>query len=616
MNNTVKLCLLWVVILGGVGVAYRFLYKPTSQPGTSTTNPDDPNSSSTKTEETPKKLIPPTVAVQVPFIFWGGDIAMFVANGGIDTAKGSQFDKLGLNMHLVPGDDFDAQVKAYKERKTPFLRGTLSMLGQKAAEINADPQSQAVVFLQLSWSAGDHMVARKECKTLADLKGKKIALQKGGPHVGMLDDVRWTAGINWNELQLEWTTDVTGDNGPAELFRKDPSIDACFVVSPDMTALTGGLDATGTGTEASGVKTVEGAHVLVSTAQMSRSIADVYACRKDYYESHREEIERFVAGYLKGCEELLGLKSRKDPAYDRVLAQSQQIFGAKQLPTPADADGLISDCSFVGLAGNRSFFTDEGNPSGFAFRQEFAVRLAEVFEKAQNPAPLLKPSPSLDYATVKRMGELTANPSDPPAPPPIDHKEGETIFSSKIKFDIDDGTVDAARYQEDFKRVIQQTSLFGRAGIFIRGHVDPTKVLLQLKKAGQERSFLRREGSPPEVKTFWKDQPFDWENTKRVVEIVESTDFGSLQDDPKITLRLCDNLSRERAEAVQQALLNYAKSQKLNLRADQTYPVGQGMREPIYPIPRNNSEMGENRRVEFRISKVTGSAETSEFFPY
>ena len=44
-------------------------------------------------------------------------------------------------------------------------------------------------------------------------------------------------------------------------FRSDESIDACFAVTPDMTALTGGPDATGSGDGT----TVKGARVLVST---------------------------------------------------------------------------------------------------------------------------------------------------------------------------------------------------------------------------------------------------------------------------------------------------------------------------------------------------------------
>src|SRR5262249_14316919 len=136
------------------------------------------------------------------------------------------------------------------------------------------------------------------------LPGKKIALQKGGPHVGMLNDILFTARLGWKDVNVVWTDEVTGDKGPAVLFRKDPSIDACFVVSPDMTSLTGGFDKTGDGKNG----TVEGAHVLVSTQDMQRSIADVYACRKDFFDAHRDIVEKFAAGYLKASEEIIAIK--------------------------------------------------------------------------------------------------------------------------------------------------------------------------------------------------------------------------------------------------------------------------------------------------------------------
>src|SRR5262249_33866622 len=151
---------------------------------------------------------------------------------------------------------------------SPFLRGTLSQMAQAAEKLTAD-NVRPVVFLQLTWSAGDHMVARPGLRTLNDLRGKKIALQKYGPHVGMLGDLLGTANLKWDDIKVLWTDDVTGDKGPAELFRKDATIDACFAITPDMVALTGGLDKTGSGKE----PTVKGAQVLVSTAHMKRSIA-------------------------------------------------------------------------------------------------------------------------------------------------------------------------------------------------------------------------------------------------------------------------------------------------------------------------------------------------------
>ncbi len=248
--------------------------------------------------------VKPGTAVQVPYITWGGDVATFDANGGLTTTPESIYGKLGLKLKLVPGDDFVGQVKQYLQGESPFLRGTMRMLGQASEAVGSDPRTKPVVLLQMTWSAGDHMVSRGAVKTLNDLKGKKVALQQGGPHVGMLDDILAAASLKWSDIQVVWTDELTGPKGPAELFRKEPSVDACMVISPDMIGITGGLEGRGTGAEG----TVKDAGVLISTATMTRSIADVYACRKDYFDANRPMIEKFVAGYLKACEEIVPLK--------------------------------------------------------------------------------------------------------------------------------------------------------------------------------------------------------------------------------------------------------------------------------------------------------------------
>src|SRR4051812_28988523 len=49
--------------------------------------------------------------ISVPYITWGGDVATFLANGGLQTEKGSIYQTAGLQMQLVAGDDFVGQVK-------------------------------------------------------------------------------------------------------------------------------------------------------------------------------------------------------------------------------------------------------------------------------------------------------------------------------------------------------------------------------------------------------------------------------------------------------------------------------------------------------------------------
>jgi hypothetical protein len=54
------------------------------------------------------------------------------------------------------------------------------MIGMAAEALNADPRTKPVIFLQLTWSAGDHLVARRGIKTIKDLRNKTIVLQQGG----------------------------------------------------------------------------------------------------------------------------------------------------------------------------------------------------------------------------------------------------------------------------------------------------------------------------------------------------------------------------------------------------------------------------------------------------
>src|SRR5262249_19813493 len=151
----------------------------------------------------------------------------------------------------------------------------------------------------------------------------------------------------------------------------DATVDACFAVTPEMLGLTGGLTRQGTGADGS----VKGAHVVASTAYMTRSVADVYACRKDFFDANRELVEKFAAGYLKACEQLVDLRTKakkhKDAAgYRKVLKMTQDVFGKGELPTEQDADDLIADAVFVGLPGNKEFFEAKGNLSGFDARQK------------------------------------------------------------------------------------------------------------------------------------------------------------------------------------------------------------------------------------------------------
>ena len=568
--------------------------------------------------------------IQVPFLTWGGDVAGFYANGGLKTVPDSINGKMGLNIDLVPGDDFVAQVRSYLKGESPFLRGTVRMIGMATEVVSRNPGTEPVMFLQLTWSAGDHLVSRGKIKTLGDLKGKKIVLQQGGPHVGMLDDVLKAARLSWSDVDAIWVDELTGPNGAAGRFRQDPSVDACLVITPDMLGLTGGLNERGSGNDG----TVADARVLVSTAQMSRSIADVYAVRKDYLDAHRDTVEKFAAGYLKASEDLVALKKAFEkggsPEYRNVLQMTQDIYGKDVIPTlEEDAHGLISDASFVGLPGNLSFFTDTGNLSGFGPKTEAALKLAVDRGFAASPGKIA--NANLDY---DKLASLTAiktpvkeaapaakfaemSPTDLFPDDPVERKAAEDniILTFTVNFEPNQSSFTAAQYGNDFQRALESASTFGNAVMAIGGHADPTLMLRYVVEAGMNMGTLSRTGSAGSYQYTLDGQPFDLADPAAVQEAIKAGKFsGGGQKDPARTMRALEKLSQDRAEAVKKAVVDYANSKSYRLDVSQIQPAGVGMREPLVAKPASAEEARQNMRVEFRLMKVPMEAiSTSDF---
>ncbi len=567
--------------------------------------------------------------LQLPYITWGGDVATFHANGGLQTKSGSIFDKQGLKFNMKAGDDFVQQVKDYLAGKTPFLRGTFRMMGMASEIIGSDPRTKGVVIMQMTWSAGDHLVAREGIKTLSDLKGKTIAIQQGGPHVGMLDDILRTAQLSWSDVNIRWAKDLTGTpDSPAELLKKNPQVSACFAITPDMLGLCGGLESTGTGAEG----TVQGAHVLVSTAELSRSIADVYVCRKDFYDSNQEMITKFVAGYLRATEELVDMKRQYESGgsakYEQVLKMTQDIYGNQVIPVLEEAHGLISDCSFVGYPGNVVFFTQKGNLSGFEAFQESALKLAVDQGYAKEKMGLF-PS-GLNYqsdAFLKYLSKTTIERQERFRAEAVREEiemlssggelDDKTILSFTINFEPNQTEFSAVQYGAEFQRVIETSQRFGNAVVAIRGHSDPTKTLLDLVKAGLQKGILKRSGSRGNYSYSLQGRPLDLEATKNLANLIESGAFDGAQEfNPRETMQAALNLSKQRAEQVLNAVSKYAAGKGVTIDASQIQPVGVGIREPFIAKPSNLNEAKQNMRVEFRIIRVPAEATTASDFDF
>jgi ABC-type nitrate/sulfonate/bicarbonate transport system substrate-binding protein/outer membrane protein OmpA-like peptidoglycan-associated protein len=618
--------ILALVLIGGGAVAWKFLVSHDDAP-----SPNNPPATAPLPALPGGKQVDPSSAQQLPFIFWGGDVATFVANGGLKTTPDSSFGKQGLNINLVPGDAFDKQVEAYLAGKSNFLRGTLSMLGQVSDQLTAKDETTPVVFLQLTWSAGDHLVGRKEFKNLNDIKGKKIALQSGGPHVGMLNDILHTARLDWKDITVVWTDEVSGDKGPAAAMRKDSSIDGCFAISPEMFELTSAPETGGTTSKGDGTKSsIKGAHVVVSTQDMSRAIADVYACRKDFFRGNRDWIEKFVAGYLRGSEEIIDLKGKVDKKdakakqmYDKHLKMAQSIWSkdpafAKSVEKLDDVDGLVGDAVFVGLPGNEAFFQREGKLSlqSFKFKQEQACRLPGDPSKERpkdNPKLFLSGvggPEGIRPTYVRKIGDLHGTPPKRPRiDPSAESKFGEEIFRFRISFEPNKDEFNEADYQNEFQRALEVSSLFGNTMVVLRGHADPAVPIKGFIEHGKAQDLITGSG----YEYVWKADGTKFDvrkDIKKMLQWIDSKPPNTFKLGPnrgetsKEIVQSLQELSQRRAGNAKAGITRFAESKRYVMDDSQFRLEGVGVSQPEYSFPEQKEEYDANRRVEFIILKV------------
>jgi ABC-type nitrate/sulfonate/bicarbonate transport system substrate-binding protein len=522
--------------------------------------------------------VKPGGPILVPLITWGGDMATILANGNsAKTASGSIFAQKGLSLSLVRQDDFKKQVESYMKGETPFLRGTMGMINLAAELLNRDPRTQPVIVYQMTWSnGGDCLVVKQGIGSAKDLKGKTIALQAYGPHVDYLAKILKDSGLSLKDVNIHWTRDLTAsENSPAEAILKD-EVDAAFVIIPDGLMLTSN-GTVGTGAEGS----IKGARIMLSTKTANRIISDVYAVRLDFFQSNRKQVEAFVHGLLLGTQELKGLFNNKEKnlaAYKAVASASAAILLDSAQAT-ADAEALYGDCEFAEFSGNVKFFGDEKWPRNMN-------RLTEEIQSAFITIGLLGRTSSLAQAKWD-YDQLRAGLSgidDVQAPrfksetvaQVVAHKqalgtlsEGE-LFSLEINFQPNQNEFPEDLYADGFKKIVELAATYGGAVITVEGHSDPHKYQ-RLEKSGAPAIELSR------------------------------------------TKQAAKNLSINRAIAVRDSVIHFAKNSGVPLDQSQFTVVGHGIALPKYLEPQTKEQWLSNMRVVFRIIQI--EAEDAAFSP-
>ncbi len=537
----------------------------------------------TQTARSAVAACPSHDVLPLPLITWGGDIATIHANGNqVETARNSIFAKSNLKVRLAREDVLSRQLESYLACRSPFLRGTMGMLGQVVEVTDRDPRTKMVAIYQLTWSAGgDALVVKGAIRQPQDLRGKSIALQAYGPHVDYLAKVLRDSGMSLKDVKLRWVKDLTGTQESPRAALAQADVDAAMVIIPDALALTSG-GKVGTGAEDS----VKGARILLSTKTANRIISDVYAVRSDFLQAHRPRVESLVRALMLAEEELANLMKKKGtPEYRATISAAARLL-LDSADAVQDTEGMYGDANFAGWRGNVKFFGDPKDP------RNFNALGAEIDEALVAAGLRSKAAPYTharwDYnafkAGLRNTTGVEAPRFDAPAVSQVVTRRAQSdklgegqLFNFAVQFKPNQNTFPAGEYGKEFDRAINLAATYGGAVITVEGHADPL-AYVRTKKQGETELVL-----------------------------------GRIRQSAK-------NLSLTRANAVRDSVVEYAKQKGVRLDPSQLAVIGHGIDRPKSGMcgtdpcaPASEAQWLGNMRVEFRIIQV--EAEENVFKP-
>lgn len=537
--------------------------------------------------EAPTRACRPSDTLQVPLGRSGVDLVPLFANGyALETTDNSHFDREGLEVELVAGQDLPGRVEAFLRCDAPILRATQGQL-QLVAELTAnDPGIEMVAIYQHGWSSGaDHLVAREGLQSPRDFAGKRLAIGAFSPQLDLLAHLedagrsqsRRDDTDDWESMELVLTEHAHGlyDDSPGERFFDDDGIDAALMEWDDASVLTSGGDR-GTGAEGS----VAGAHIPLSTRSASRVVSHVYVVRRDYLEANRDQVERFIAA-LFSAEEVV--RERVATAVVDWEAVAEHLLGDAGEADRAEA--LWSNVETVGLQGNVDWANPD-HPRSFANVNRELGQGLQALGLIRQPRSLTVAT--LDYGSIadgifdQRRVDLPDFDRDEAARA-IDQSradgdlEERTVTRFAITFEPNQTDFPAEQYADDFDEVITAATRYGGAVFTVEGHADPLKYL-------QRRSD------------------------------------GAGSEELRSIRQSADNLSLARAREVRESLVAYAGREGVALDESQFVTEGRGLHEPATGLcsgepcpPQTEAEWRSNMRVVVRAVRM--EAESSAFSP-
>lgn len=247
--------------------------------------------------------------------------ATWVGYGPLYIAKElGYFDQEGLDVDLVIIED-EAQYAA--ALASGNIDGLGNVLDREVIHFSKGTD-ETVLFAMDESAGGDGIVAGANVRSLADLKGKTVGLDKSSTSYFFFLTALQTAGLEEKDVNI------------MEMGASDAG--AAFVAGNLDAAVTWEPWLTNAGQR-------EGGHVLVSSKDFPRTIVDVLVLRKDFIKEHPDAPAALTKAWF---EAVAWYKAHPD--------EGNEIMGKAMGLAASEMADMASGVRFFGKEGNLSFF--------------------------------------------------------------------------------------------------------------------------------------------------------------------------------------------------------------------------------------------------------------------
>lgn len=417
-------------------------------------------------------------AITIGVVTWPGYAAgQYMNNGFKANTECRYFKEYGIQVEFKVLDDFLASRKAFESGDVDLLWCTVDALPTEMG-ISGTMAMQAPKFLfQSDWSrGGDAIVVRQGLETVADLKGKTIAVAEGTPSHSFLIELLKTNSLTLGDVDLQF---VPSAIDAANLF-KQQAVDCAVVWSPD---------------DVDCINKVHGSKILSSTKTATNIIADGFIAKADYIEANREKLQKLYEGWMIGAAELNTNKGGARQKAAQILADQFQM---------KTSDALISmeNVRYTTHGDNLDFFA-LGNSKAMTGDALYS-KMSGIYSNLGNVENPLSWRDVSDMSIVKNATlEGVAHSAEPKKTFTKITKEVETkkAFSTKkvtINFPTASATLSGDSKYTITKEFSDILKTYQGARIRIEGNTDNTGSLkmnekLSLRRAQSVKDYLVKE---------------------------------------------------------------------------------------------------------------------------